>query len=400
MDMSRRLLGVTIALTGAIVVLAAGCNARPLDAMAAAGMGGANAAGAGGRGAGGRPAGVIPNRNVDILFLIDDSDGMVLAQQNLVRSFPQFVAALRALPGGLPSLHIAVVSSDMGAGDGSISGCNGLGKAGVFQSTARGPCAATNLDPGATYIADGGGGGANYTGDLADVFTCIGWLGESGCGFEHQLAAVARALGADGKAPPSENLGFLRPEALLVVVLLTDEDDCSAHQGSPLFDIDNPFTLQTSLGPPNFRCIEFGHLCDGKRPPRFAPTGSVTDTVTFNNCVASDGYGLMTPIPTLVAGLRALKADPDTQIVVSAITGPTTPYTIHWTPPYVTDIGPWPAMSPACVVGGWNAAEPAIRIAAFVDAFGGSGMRSSICDDSFAPRLQAIAGRIAERITP
>ena len=37
----------------------------------------------------------------------------------------------------------------------------------------------------------------NYTGNLEDVFTCIAALGESGCGFEHQFAAITRALGVE-----------------------------------------------------------------------------------------------------------------------------------------------------------------------------------------------------------
>ena len=52
---------------------------------------------------------------------------------------------------------------------------------------------------------------------------------KSGCGFEHQLASIDRALGADGQGPaPATNLGFLRSEAYLGIVMLTNEDDCSA----------------------------------------------------------------------------------------------------------------------------------------------------------------------------
>ena len=140
------------------------------------------------------------NRNVDLLFLIDDSSSMRLSQMNLERNFPQFMTALRMIPGGLPNVHIAVISSDMGAGDGSISGCSGTGKGGIFQYGPKGACTATNLQAGATFISNVDGV-ANYTGNLEDVFTCIAALGESGCGFEHQFAAITRALGADGGRP-------------------------------------------------------------------------------------------------------------------------------------------------------------------------------------------------------
>src|SRR4029078_12823303 len=107
------------------------------------------------------------------------------AQYTTRRSCPTFMTRLQDPP-GLPNIHIAVVSQDMGAGDGSISSCDGShGKNGIFQYTPRGTCTSTGLQTGATFIADVGGT-RNYTGNLADVFTCIAALGETGCGFEHQ----------------------------------------------------------------------------------------------------------------------------------------------------------------------------------------------------------------------
>jgi hypothetical protein len=400
--MTTQRLHVGIAL-GLIVALAAGCSSRPLDAADATGLGGANAAGAGGRGAGGaggRPAGVIPNRNVDILFLIDDSDGMRLAQVNLERNFPAFITALEGLPGGLPDLHLAVVSSDMGAGDGSISGCAREGKAGIFQYTNRGSCVTTTLAAGATYISNVDGV-ANYTGNLTNVFSCIAALGESGCGFEQQLRAVMRALGADGQPPPAENQGFLRPDAYLFIIMLTNEDDCSTPQGSTLYDTASNLTLASTLGPPsNFRCNEFGHLCNGSKPPRRAPSGNVTDTVTLEQCVPAEANGMLTPVATFVTQLRALKPSPDEQIVVAAITGPSTPYQVHWKNPSTSDTGPWPEMTHACTATDTSFADPAVRIGAFVDAFGANGVKLSICDDSYAPALQIIGERVGQTISP
>ena len=232
------------------------------------------------------------NRNVDLLFLIDDSSSMAKSQENLRRNFPAFMTALKALPGGLPNVHIAVVSSDMGAGDGSIAGCDANGgKNGIFQYTARGSCTATNLDPNATFISDIAGV-RNYSGNLEDVFSCIAALGESGCGFEHQFAAITRALGADGQAPPAENQGFLRPEAYLAIVMITNEDDCSASPGIPLYDGSN-VSISDPLGPPvNFRCNEYGHVCDGVHPDRHAPNGDINATVTYDSCTSAEDGAL------------------------------------------------------------------------------------------------------------
>ena len=124
----------------------------------------------------------------------------------------------------------------MGAGDGIVASCDRPAASnGIFQYTPRGTCTATGLDTGATFISDIGGV-RNYTGRLENVFTCIAALGETGCGFEHQFAAVPRALGADGRPAPAENQGFLRPDAYLAIVLVTNEDDCSASPGVPLYD--------------------------------------------------------------------------------------------------------------------------------------------------------------------
>src|SRR4051794_22044220 len=135
---------------------------------------------------------LVANRNVDLLFLVDDSSSMRLSQDNLRRNFPVLMQTLKNQPGGMPNVHIAVISSDMGAGDGSIASCDMVGgKNGIFQYTPHGTCTSSGLLPGATYISDVGGV-KNYSGNLEDVFTCIAALGETGCGFEHQFAAVTR----------------------------------------------------------------------------------------------------------------------------------------------------------------------------------------------------------------
>jgi len=324
-----------------------------------------------------------------------------LPQDNLIRNFPSFLTRLMDPP-GLPDLHIAVISTDMGAGDGSIASCDATGgKNGIFQHTARGTCTSTGLDPGATYIADDGTI-RNYTGNLADVFACVAALGEQGCGFEHQLAAITRALGADGNPPPIENQGFLREDAYLVIVMLTNEDDCSAPAGSSFYDTKSNTDLSSPLGPlTNFRCNEFGHLCNGVTPPRRAPNGNVNDTVTLDGCVPAEGAGMLVPVVDFVAQLRSVKRFPDQQIVVSAITGPTTPYTVMWRNSPVTAMGPWPVMSHSCIsAADGTFADPAVRITEFVRAFGANGTLLSICDTNYGPVLDRIASLLSPSAMP
>jgi len=47
--------------------------------------------------------------------MIDDSSEMTSMQQKLASQIPTFFQALADLPDGMPNLHVAVVSSDMGA---------------------------------------------------------------------------------------------------------------------------------------------------------------------------------------------------------------------------------------------------------------------------------------------
>src|SRR5262245_13748524 len=57
---------------------------------------------------------VTPNRNIDILFLIDDSPSMADKQNNLAQNFPNFINVLNTIEGGLPDVHIGVATSDLG----------------------------------------------------------------------------------------------------------------------------------------------------------------------------------------------------------------------------------------------------------------------------------------------
>src|SRR5262249_55223407 len=148
-----------------------------------------------------------------------------------------------------------------------------------------------------------------------------------------QLASIARALGADGAQPPPQNAGFLRPNAILAIVLLTNEDDCSGPPGTPLF---NPTSsqLNSMYGPTeNFQCNEWGHLCSLNggpfmQPSRFAPSNSPTDTVTYtppmataSNCQSFENSPVLTSVGSIAAGIKRLKAFPQSQILVAALTG-------------------------------------------------------------------------------
>jgi hypothetical protein len=362
--------------------------------------GGGGTGGASG-GAGAGPGQVVVdypqtiNRNVDVLFMIDNSSSGTVYEAKLNESFSTYVNALQALPGGLPNLHLAVVSSSLGAGRSTdIDRCPAGGDQGAFQTKPLGTtCASASLNPGQTFIVNASGT-ANYTGALADVFSCISALGDGGCGFEHQLASIARALGADGAPPPAQNANFLRPDAYLQIVVLSDEDDCSAPPDSDLFDTSSQL-VSDPLGPlQSYRCNEFGHLCGGKMPPR-SPAGP-TDLGT---CVSNEN-GRLLRVGDLVAQLKHLKTDP-AKVYVAAISAPPTPYVVNVGPPEIkTDPSMWPYVQHSCMSADGTYGDPAVRTKQWVDGFGANGLFETICADTFTPALQAIAGQIAHVIGP
>ena len=88
---------------------------------------------AGRRSGAGRPA---AGRKLDILFVVDNSGSMAQEQANLARNFP---VLMQELVSAGADLHIAVVSSDLGAGAGPVGqGCPQTGgDRGVFCRRGR-----------------------------------------------------------------------------------------------------------------------------------------------------------------------------------------------------------------------------------------------------------------------
>jgi hypothetical protein len=375
------------------------------------------------------------NNEIDILFMIDNSSSMTSMQQKLLAQLPLFMQVLQNLPSGLPSLHVAVVSSDMGAHSDSSIGCTELGDDGAFHYQAQGTCTGTTLTSGATYISDVNGM-ANFTDPIGTVFQCIALLGSAGCGFEHQLASIDRALGADGLGgPPSTTADFLRSEAYLGIVMLTNEDDASAPENTTIFSLNGqPQNITNPDGPlANYR--QNGgprgtHLCQD--PTASNPTAYITEPVTIPsdaqgpstaptlnlvNCKDNDsGSSAFYPVSKFVSDIQSLKSDPS-QIFVAGIIGPVTPVEVGWYPATGSqDIQPgelWPDEMHSCGANGGarvsdkatqfttdsSFGDPGIRLQQFLTSFPNS-VVASICDPSYAMSMTEIAQALGALITP
>lgn len=203
---------------------------------------------------------------IDLLFVIDNSGSMAEEQASLAAQLPSFVRALVDPPDedgdGEPDwfpirdLQVGVVTADMGSGGFSNASCTNadFGEDAVLRTRGSGEeerCMAT-FPPFFAYSPS-----ARSPEELAFDVGCVAQAGTRGCGFEQPLEAMLKALspaaptsstlptytpptffgGASGHGDGA-NRGFLRDDTLLAVVIVADEDDCSAAQPA-LFDPDS-----------------------------------------------------------------------------------------------------------------------------------------------------------------
>jgi hypothetical protein len=330
---------------------------------------------------------VTVNRDIDILFVIDDSVSMADKQANLRANFPNFIDVLNTIQGGLPNVHIGVVTSDLGTkgaddaqpgpGVGTGTGsCNGNGKSGNLQTNG------TSLVSG-TFIVDTLNTDmtrtTNYTGMLSDAFTAIASVGASGCGFEQHIEAAKRALDNN-----PANAGFLRPNAYLAVVFLADEDDCSMSHSTLL-------TTDTSqLGPlQSFRCTRFGIICDQGG----ADTNAMNQVGPKGMCHSNDNSQYLTKIKDYVTYFKSLKADPNS-VIMAAIAGVTDPFDVELRPPPGGGTA-IPALAHSCNYTDMNnmteVADPAVRIKELLDSFPNRNTFSTVCQQDLSGGLELIA---------
>jgi len=161
--------------------------------------------------------------------------------------------------------------------------------------------------------------------------------------------------------------------------------------------------IASQLGPiQNFRCNEFGHICDGDAPDREPPNNDPSAMVSYQSCMSNE-KGFLLAVQDTADRIKSLKAD-DGQIMLTAITGPATPYVVQWKEPMSADTScgaascPWPVIEHSCMATDRSYADPAVRIAELVGKFGDNGRLVSICEADFAPALGNVASNIARYV--
>ena len=164
-------------------------------------------------------------RKIDFLFVIDNSLSMEREQSSLTRSFPRFMSVIaRELRAA--DFHVMVVDTDA------------LGPGEAVAAETHAPSTPDEI----CDVTLGGGRRSTRTGtdcelplgerfiaadqpDLASAFACVGQVGTAGSSYEQPVGALLEATSAALAAPGACNRSFLRDDAVLVVTLVTDEDD-------------------------------------------------------------------------------------------------------------------------------------------------------------------------------
>ncbi len=206
---------------------------------------------------------------VDILFAIDNSGSMAGEQANLIAAFPGFVAGIQEALQFADSYHIGVVTSD--SYDANQDGCRGVGD----LVTRTGGENSSGMD--CAPFSSGFRWFDNTEPDLGATFACAAQVGTTGDGDEEQVHGVLRATDPERNVVGACNDGFLRDDALLVVVLITDEEDeedCSlfgCDGGTPAgpqewynrlvtnkFNIESNVVMLSLIGLPGSDCADRG----------------------------------------------------------------------------------------------------------------------------------------------
>ncbi len=169
----------------------------------------------------------------DLLFVVDNSRSMQYKQETFAESLANKFELFKCLFG--KDLHLAVTSTGIESSDcppcdelNTMSCINDTGEGGLFQNrlghydgdlfsheysfTTDPQCPAIMLSPEFHCLYD-------QISESGIILT-----GDYGCGYERGLEAIRLALGELQSSQP----GFLRKDAQLVIVVLSDEEDCGA----------------------------------------------------------------------------------------------------------------------------------------------------------------------------
>jgi hypothetical protein len=163
-------------------------------------------------------------------------------QDSLISSFPGFIQTIQATLTDAQDYHVLVTDTDAAWGGECPLLCGFFG--GTCPDIPSYPCDSgppstcdTTLGAGVNYPLGSDAtnqlcnfsSGARYMDttqpDLSAAFQCAAKVGSDGDGNEKAMSAMVGALSEELAMPGGCNDGFVRDDAILVVTLITDEED-------------------------------------------------------------------------------------------------------------------------------------------------------------------------------
>ncbi len=387
---------------------------------------------------------ISPNRDVDVLFIIDNSGSMAEEQARLAANFSSFIDVLED-PRVNADYRIAITTTDMGnpactggsaeRGALVLSSCRDRVDQGDFIFEGVDPpvdaayactdlCTKTDAElqllPTSTD-KDGVDkprpwieriyGSTNLPAGVTttEAFQCFGPQGISGCGFESPLESLVQATGRIAD-PDDPSYGFLRDNALLSIVILTDELDCSYNpEFSSIFTNNKVFW--NDPGDPyatSAACWRAGVACDNPGPDYGDCAAENYDSSGLPGADPTDA--VLLPMSRFIDQIQAIEdakrtINADAEVFVSVIAGvpegyPATPliYSGDGDEGFIDLYG----VAPGCSALAGGDALPPVRLREFAEALSIDGEPNlfSICADDYSPALQAIAERMGDKIKP
>ncbi|MBL4688199.1 MAG: hypothetical protein JKY37_26660, partial [Nannocystaceae bacterium] len=228
-------------------------------------------------------------RKVDFLFVIDNSGSMFTVQQALVNNFPVFIDGIQSTLDSVMSYQVGIVTTDQYSAN--IPGCTGLPS--LVVQTGGGGSSNETCGP----YADG----FNYmteADDLSATFACAAQVGTSGNAIELPMAAVEQVVTRTEGGPGQCNDGFIRDDALLVIVIITDEADgagdpkgaqgVGSSLGTPQSWFDT--VVETKMGvPENVVVLSLINYAGGPCPPA-SPFSDGQNIADFTALFGENGF--------------------------------------------------------------------------------------------------------------
>jgi len=395
---------------------------------------------------------VAVNKDVDILFVIDNSGSMAEEQALLSANFKSFIDVLER-DDVRANYRIGITTTDSGnprcpnstpeGGRIGLSSCvdraadkefGYLDKDFSFACTdfCQKDDSQITIKPTATAAdptekprpwLESNDGVTNVEGaeSMVEAFQCFGPQGVSGCGFESHLESMYKALAASSDRN-SSNYGFIRDTAILSVVVISDETDCSYNPATKeIFTSNKVFwdDPDNDVAPTSAMCWNAGVMCTG-------------DGMTYSECHAenyditgkpgaADADAVLLPISKYVDFLQGIEdgkrkalGDPGAEVLVSLIAGVPKGYEMDGGPGLVYQDSEDPAfqsnfgIGPGCVLKSDDPMVPdqtaitPVREREFAEAFETDENRNlySICQTDYKSALDSIAKALVDQIKP